>query len=32
MTEKAAAIVRENYSEERERESIVPTWQKILEI
>jgi hypothetical protein len=31
MATKAAAFVAENYSEERERESILSTWRKILE-
>jgi hypothetical protein len=31
MTEKAAGFMRENYSEDRERESIVTCWRAILE-
>jgi hypothetical protein len=31
MTEKGAAFVRENYSRERERETITAAWTKILE-
>jgi len=30
MIENGAAFIEENYSEERERESIVPTWNRIL--
>jgi len=30
MTEKGAAFIAENYSEERERESIVSCWNRIL--
>ncbi len=29
MTEKAAAFIRKNYSEEREWESIVSAWKRI---
>ena len=30
MTEKGAAFIAENYSEERERESIIECWRRIL--
>jgi len=32
MTEKAAAFVKENYSRDRERETITSAWAKILQI
>jgi hypothetical protein len=32
MTEKAAAFVAGNYSQDRERQTILETWQKILEV
>jgi hypothetical protein len=32
MAETAAAFVGENYSEERERESILGCWRRILKI